>query len=92
MADIGDRVQVPSSKLGQPPRDGVVTGVTGHLVRVKWSSGEESTVVPAVGSLVVIGKVKVASKQAKPSKAKLSKAKLSKAKLSKATGMKKSAR
>lgn len=40
------------------PGVGFVTGVDGQLLRVKWSSGEESTVVPAAGSLVVIGKVK----------------------------------
>jgi len=57
MVDIGDRVQVPSTKVGQTPRDGVVTGVSGLLVRVKWSSGEESTVVPSVGSMTIIGRV-----------------------------------
>ena len=51
MANIGDRVQALSPKLGQPPREGVVTGVSGRLRRVRWSSGEESTIVPAVGSV-----------------------------------------
>ena len=35
-----------STKVGQAPRDGVVTGVIGQLLRIKWSTGEESTVVP----------------------------------------------
>jgi len=61
MVDIGDRVQVPSTRVGQPPRDGVVTGVSGPLLRVKWSGGEESSIVPAVGSMTVIGKVKAPS-------------------------------
>jgi hypothetical protein len=56
MAVIGDRVQVPSRKVGEAPRDGVVTGVTGSLLRVRWSTGEESTVVPSMGSLAVVEK------------------------------------
>ena len=61
MVDVGDRVQVASTKVGQTPRDGVVIGVSGPLVRVRWSSGEESTVVPTVGSMTVIGGVKAPS-------------------------------
>ncbi len=63
MAGVGDRVQVPSKRVGQAPRDGVVTGVSGGLLRVRWSSGEESTITPSMGSLVVIGKVKVRAKK-----------------------------
>jgi hypothetical protein len=56
MAVVGDRVQISSRKVGEAPRDGVVTGVTGSLLRVRWSTGEESTVVPSMGSLTVVGK------------------------------------
>jgi hypothetical protein len=56
MAVVGDPVQVPSRKVGEASRDGVVTGVTGSLLRVRWSTGEESTVVPSMGSLAVVGK------------------------------------
>ena len=56
MAVVGDRVQISSRKVGEAPRDGVVTGVTGSLLRVRWSTGEESTVVPSMGSLAVVGK------------------------------------
>jgi orotidine-5'-phosphate decarboxylase len=56
MAVVGDRVQILSRKVGEAPRDGVVTGVTGSLLRVRWSTGEESTVVPSMGSLTVVGK------------------------------------
>ncbi len=56
MAVVGDRVQILSKKVGGAPRDGVVTGVTGSLLRVRWSTGEESTVVPSMGSLTVVGK------------------------------------
>jgi len=64
---------VESTKVGQTPREGVVTGVVGHLLRIKWSTGEESTVVPGPGSVAVIGKVrksggKKAAAQSKPVK------------------------
>ena len=55
MAAVGDRVQVPSKRVGQAPREGVVTGVSGGLLRVTWSGGEESTIIPSMGSLVVVG-------------------------------------
>ena len=56
MVAVGDRVQVPSKRVGQAPRDGVVTGVSGSLLRVTWSGGEESTIFPSMGSVVVVGK------------------------------------
>ena len=56
VAVVGDRVQVSSRKVGEAPRDGVVTGVTGSLLTVRWSTGEESTVVPSMGSLTVVAK------------------------------------
>ncbi len=65
MATVGDRVHVASRKLGQPPREGVVTGVSGTLLRVRWSTGEESTIVPGTGSVSVVGKAKVGSRNAK---------------------------
>ena len=55
MAQVDDRVQLVSRKLGGPVREGVVTAVTGSLLRVKWSTGEESTVTPTTGSLRVTG-------------------------------------
>jgi len=58
MAHIGDRVQVASTKVGQAPRDGVVTGVIGSLLQVKWSTGEESTFAPQMGSLSVVGRAR----------------------------------
>jgi len=39
MPSVGDRVRVASTKVGQAPRDGVVTGVIGQLLRIKWSTG-----------------------------------------------------
>ena len=61
MPVIGDRVRVASTKVDQVPRDGIVTGVIGHMLRIKWSTGEESTVVPGPGAFAVIGKVKASS-------------------------------
>jgi len=48
-------------KVGEAPRDGVVTGVTGSLLRVRWSTGEESTVAPSMGSLAIVGKTRLQS-------------------------------
>jgi hypothetical protein len=56
MAAVGDRVHVPSRKIGEAPREGVVTGLTGSLLRVRWSTGEETMILPSVGSIEVIGK------------------------------------
>jgi hypothetical protein len=61
MPDIGDRVRVESRKIDQAPRDGVVTGVTGQLLRIKWSTGEESTVVPGPGAVAVVGKMQASA-------------------------------
>jgi hypothetical protein len=52
MVNVGDRIRLSSTK--GPDRDGVVTAVTGSLVRVLWPSGEETTVVPAPGTLTVL--------------------------------------
>jgi hypothetical protein len=62
MAAVGDRVQVPSKRVGQAPREGVVTGVSGILLRVTWSGGEESTIFPSMGSVVVVGRARAAKK------------------------------
>lgn len=65
MPEVGDRVRISSRKNDQPPREGVVTGVSGSLLRIRWSTGEESTMVPGPGSLTVVGKVRTpASKKA----------------------------
>ncbi len=63
MIAVGDRVQVPSKRVGQAPRDGVVTGVSGSLLRVTWSGGEESTIFPSMGSLMVVGKGRVRTEE-----------------------------
>ena len=64
MPKVGDRVRVRSRKIGQVVREGVVTQVLGHLLRVQWSTGEESTFTPGPGSLTVVGRSRSASKKA----------------------------
>ena len=49
MADVGDRIVVESEKVGTPPRRGEVTSVSGHMVTVRWDTGEQSTFVPSAG-------------------------------------------
>jgi hypothetical protein len=68
MPDVGDRVRVASTKVGQAPRDGVVTGVIGQLLRIRWSTGEESSIVPGPGAVAVIGKVRASSSKKAPAK------------------------
>ena len=52
MVEVGDRIRLSSMK-GQA-REGLVTVVTGSLVRVRWVSGEETMVAPAPGTLSVL--------------------------------------
>jgi hypothetical protein len=54
---IGDRVRFESTKVGQVPRDGVVTRVDGELLHIEWSTGGESSLVPGAGSISIVGKV-----------------------------------
>ena len=52
MVEVGDRIRLSSMK--GPGREGLVTAVTGSLVRVRWLSGEETMVAPAPGTLSVL--------------------------------------
>jgi hypothetical protein len=71
MPEVGDRVRTHATKVDQPPREGVVTSVSGSLLRIKWSTGEETVMVPGPGSVAVIGKVRKSpsKKAAAPAKA-----------------------
>jgi hypothetical protein len=62
MPEAGDRVRVQTRKLGQSVREGVVTAVTGHMLKVRWSTGEESTFMPGPGAVTVVGKVPATKK------------------------------
>jgi len=54
MAEVGDRVEVLPSKGGQLPRTGVVTGLSGSLIAVRWDSGEETRFIPGPGVMRVV--------------------------------------
>jgi hypothetical protein len=69
MVKVGDRIRLSSMK--GPDREGLVTAVTGSLVRVRWPSGDETTVAPAPGTLSVLAPAKaVPQKGAKKAAAK----------------------
>jgi hypothetical protein len=55
MVEINDRVVVESEKVGDPARTGVVTGVVGSLIKIRWDDGTETSMVPGPGSLRVVG-------------------------------------
>ena len=55
MPQVGDRVSV-HSKAG--PRLGVVTASSGSMLRVRWETGDESSIVPGPGTLTVVGKAR----------------------------------
>ncbi len=77
MAGVGDRVLIAARKVGEASREGVVIAVSGALLTVRWSTSEESTFIPSMGSLTVIGaKTRggaAAGKRAAPAKAPASK-------------------
>jgi hypothetical protein len=52
MVKVGDRIRLSSGK--GPDREGAVTAVMGSMVRVRWSSASETTVIPAPGTLTVL--------------------------------------
>jgi Domain of unknown function (DUF1918) len=72
MAVVGDQIEV-SSKAGA--RSGVVTGVNGPMIAVRWSTGEETSFVPGPGVLSVVkrrgsrGTSQVRARTGKPSRA-----------------------
>ena len=55
MPAVGDRIELLPSKVGQVPRPGVVTAITGVLITVRWDTGEETKFVPGPGVLSVVG-------------------------------------
>ena len=54
MPVVGDRVRLDARKVGAVTREGEVVGVSGPLLTIRWSTGEESTMAPGPGSLAVI--------------------------------------
>ena len=67
MVNVGDRIRLSSTK--GPDRDGVVTAVTGSLLRVRWPSEEETTLAPAPGTLTVLAATETVSETAPTKKA-----------------------
>lgn len=58
MVKSGDNIEILSQKTGSPPRRGVVIGISGRLLRIRWDDGEESSLVPGPGTLNVLGRGK----------------------------------
>ena len=56
MVDARDRVCVDGRKVGQAPRTGVVTAVSGTLVTVRWDDGHVTTFAPTAGTMTVTAK------------------------------------
>ena len=52
MLKIGYRIRLRSRK--GPDREGVVTAVTGSMLRVRWRTQDETTIIPAPGTLTVL--------------------------------------
>ena len=74
MPEIGDRIEVASSKGG--PRAGTVAAINDRLITVRWDSGEQTSLIPGPGVLNVVAKArrrKPASKQAATKKSNPSK-------------------
>jgi small-conductance mechanosensitive channel len=55
MFKVGDRIELESERVGQPPHTGTVTAITGRLLQVRWDDGRESSFIPSAGSVKVIG-------------------------------------
>jgi hypothetical protein len=53
MFKLGDHVQ-QSDFAGHEGRSGVVVGIKGDLVRIRWEDGHESSLIPGPGSLRVL--------------------------------------
>ena len=71
MPAVGDKVRVLPNRAGQPPREGVVTAVSGTMLRVKWSTGEETSLIPGPGAVTVLGRARaVSAKKASSGEAK----------------------
>lgn len=64
MPAVGDKVRVLPNKAGQPPREGVVTAVSGNLLSIRWSSGEQTSLIPGPGAVTVLGRARTAAKKA----------------------------
>ena len=62
MVKVGDTIRLSSGK--GPDREGVVLRVTGSMMRVRWPSDEETTIVPGPGTVTVVSAAGAAKKSA----------------------------
>jgi hypothetical protein len=77
MANVGDVVEIVGRKIGEATREGKVVAVSGSLLRIRWASGEESSLIPGPGTINVLksgsgsapATKKAAAKKATPKKA-----------------------
>lgn len=70
MVKVGDSVEAATRKIGQTPRTGRVTAVRGALITVRWDTGDETSLIPAAGSLTVVGAARSpATKKSSPKRA-----------------------
>lgn len=51
MVNVGDRVIVEGTKVGQQRREGVCVGQVGSLIRVRWDDETESLFTPGAGAV-----------------------------------------
>jgi hypothetical protein len=54
MVEVGDVIEITTRKVGQVARKGTVKTVQGALITVVWDSGDETKLIPAAGSLIVV--------------------------------------
>ena len=59
MVQVGDVIEIVTRKIGQTARRGRVKAVRGALITVAWDSGEETSLMPAAGSLTIVGSAPV---------------------------------
>ena len=54
----GDHIVIESERVGQPPREGEILGVTESVVGpdydVRWEDGHRSSIRPAAGSARIV--------------------------------------
>jgi uncharacterized protein DUF1918 len=68
MPKVGDRVIIEGTKVGAQRREGSLLGVTGSLMKVRWTDGTESMISPGAGSIRFEAKRASAAAPKKPAK------------------------
>ena len=55
---VGDRIIIEAEKVGHEPRRGVIVDLHDPLIRVRWDTGDESTIVPSSGVMTVLARTR----------------------------------